>query len=143
MQQRKEPVALALTRQAIPTLDRQKYAPADGLRKGAYILADAPGGKPDVLLMASGSEVSLILDAQEQLKAAGIQARTISVPSFELFEHYCHEHPEYRESVLPSSVTARVSIEMGITFGWERYIGPQGTSIGMRSSEPRRHSSTC
>lgn len=142
MQQRKEPVALALTRQAVPTLDRQKYAPADGLRQGAYILADAPSGKPDVLLMASGSEVSLILDAQEQLKAAGIQARTISVPSFELFEHYCHEHPEYRESVMPSSVTARVSIEMGTTFGWERYIGPKGTSIGMHSfgaSAPLKH----
>lgn len=133
MQQRREPVALALTRQAVPTLDRQKYAPAEGLRRGAYVLSDAAGGKPDVLLMASGSEVSLIVEAQEQLQAAGIQARVISVPSFELFEHYCLEHPEYRESVMPSSVTARVSVEMGSTFGWERYIGPRGTSIGMRS----------
>ena len=133
MEQKREPIALALTRQAVPTLDRQKYAAPDGLRRGAYVLSDAPNGKPDVLLMASGSEVSLIIEAQEQLKAAGIQARVISVPSFELFEHYCHEHPEYRESVLPASVTARVSVEMGTTFGWERYVGLTGASIGMHS----------
>ena len=142
MQQQHEPVALVLTRQALPTVDRQKYAAASGLQRGAYVLSDAPGGKPDVLLMATGSEVSLALDAQEQLKADGIQARVVSIPSFEIFEHYCHEHPEYRESVLPSSVTARVSIEMGSTFGWERYIGLNGTSIGMRSfgaSAPLKH----
>jgi len=133
MEQRHEPVALVLTRQAVPTVDRQKYASADGLRRGAYVLSDAPGGKPDVLLLASGSEVSLALDAQEQLKAEGIQARVISVPSFELFEHYCHEHPEYREAVLPAAVTARVSVEMASVFGWERFVGLTGTSIGMRS----------
>ncbi|MEI8381302.1 MAG: transketolase [Planctomycetota bacterium] len=142
LEQKHEPVALILTRQAIPTLDRQKYAAADGLRKGAYVLSDAPNGKPDVLLLASGSEVSMALDAQEQLKADGIQARVVSVPSFELFEHYCHKHPEYREAVLPSSVTARVSVEMATTFGWDRYTGLHGTSIGMHSfgaSAPLKH----
>lgn len=133
MEQRREPVALVLTRQALPTLDRQKYAAADGVRRGAYVLSDAPNGKPDVLLLASGSEVSLALQAQDKLQADGIQARVVSMPSFEIFEHYCHEHPEYRESVLPASVTARVSVEMGSTFGWERYIGLKGAAIGMRS----------
>ena len=142
MEQKREPVALVLTRQALPTLDRQKYAAADGLRRGAYVLSDAPNGKPDVLLLATGSEVSLVIEAQEQLKADGIQARVVSIPSFELFEHYCHEHPEYRESVLPSAVTARVSVEMGSTFGWERHIGLNGTAVGMRSfgaSAPLKH----
>lgn len=133
MQQKREPVAMILTRQALPTVDRQKYGAADGLARGAYVLSDAPNGKPDVLLMASGSEVSLIVQAQEQLAASGIQARVISVPSFEIFEHYCKRHPEYRESVMPLSVTARVSVEMGITFGWERYVGLTGASIGMHS----------
>ena len=142
MEQKREPVALVLTRQAVPTVDRQKYGAADGLRRGAYVLSDAPNGKPDVLLLASGSEVSLAMEAQEQLKADGIQARVVSIPSFELFEHYCHAHPEYRESVLPSAVTARVSVEMGSTFGWERHIGLNGTSVGMRSfgaSAPLKH----
>lgn len=133
IQQKREPVAMILTRQALPTVDRTKYAAADGLTKGAYVLSDAPNGKPDVLLMASGSEVSLILQAQEQLATAGIQARVISVPSFEVFEHYCKKHPEYREAVMPLSVTARVSVEMGSTFGWERYVGLTGAAIGMRS----------
>ena len=142
MQQQHEPVALVLTRQALPTVDRQKYAAADGLQRGAYVLSDAPSGKPDVLLLATGSEVSLALEAQETLKADGIQARVVSMPSFEIFEHYCHEHPEYRESVLPSGVTARVSIEMATTFGWDRYIGSTGTAIGMHSfgaSAPLKH----
>ena len=133
MQQRREPVALALTRQAVPTVDRQKYASAEGLHRGAYVLSDAPNGKPDVLLLATGSEVSLALTAQEQLNSEGIGARVVSMPSFEIFEHYCHAHPEYRESVLPASVTARVSVEMAGTFGWDRYIGMTGTAIGMRS----------
>ncbi len=133
MQQKREPVALILTRQALPTVDRQKYGAADGLTRGAYVLSDAHNGKPDVLLMGSGSEVSLLLQAQEQLATSGIQARVISVPSFEIFEHYCKKHPEYRESVMPLSVTARVSVEMGITFGWERYVGLTGASIGMHS----------
>lgn len=133
IQQKREPVAMVLTRQALPTVDRTKYAKADGVAKGAYVLSDAPNGKPDVLLMASGSEVQLALQAQDQLAGSGIQARVISVPSFELFEHYCHKHPEYREAVMPASVTARVSIEMGSTFGWDRYVGLTGASIGMHS----------
>jgi transketolase len=128
---RHEPVALVLSRQALPTLDRQRYASAEGLQRGAYILADAADGKPDVLLLATGSEVSLCVDAYEQLKAEGIRARVVSMPSWEIFEHYCRRHPEYREAVLPSSVTARVSVEQAATFGWDRYIGPRGRSIGM------------
>lgn len=142
IEQTREPVALVLTRQALPTVDRTKYGAADGLRRGAYVLSDAPNGKPDVLLLATGSEVQLAMEAQEKLKADGIQARVVSMPSFEVFEHYCHEHPEYREAVLPLSVTARVSVEMGSTFGWERYIGLTGASIGMRSfgaSAPLKH----
>src|SRR5205814_9874094 len=105
MKMRHEPVALILTRQALPTLDRSKYAPAAGVTKGAYVLADAAGGKPDVLLMASGSEVSLCVDAYEKLKAEGIEARVVSMPSWELFER---QDASCKESVLPATVTARV-----------------------------------
>ena len=98
---RHEPVALILTRQAVPTLDRTKYAAADGLRRGAYILADADDGRPDILLLATGSEVALCVEAYEMLKAEGIKARVVSMPSWEIFEHHCREHPEYREQVLP------------------------------------------
>jgi transketolase len=133
MQSQHEPVALVLTRQAVPTLDRTKYAPADGLRRGAYVLADAPGGKPDVLLLATGSEVALALDGYEQLKADGVKARVVSMPSWEVFEHYCRAHPEYREQVLPAAVTARVSVEQAATFGWERYVGSDGAMIGMHT----------
>src|SRR5437867_3081330 len=124
------PSTLVLTRQAVPTFDRTKYAPAAGVAKGAYVLADAAGGKPDVLLMASGSEVSLCVDAYEKLKAEGIEARVVSMPSWELFER---QDASYKESVLPATVTARVSVEMASTFGWERYTGPKGKIIGMRS----------
>ncbi len=130
MKLRHEPVALALTRQALPTIDRNKYAPAAGLARGAYILADAPAGKPEVLLLATGSEVSLCLDAHERLKAEGIKARVVSMPSWELFEH---QPQEYRDSVLPPAVTARVSVEMATTFGWARYVGIRGHSVGMHS----------
>jgi transketolase len=133
MQQKHEPVALVLTRQAVPTLDRQKHASAEGVQRGAYVLADAPNGRPDVLLLASGSEITLALNASDQLKAEGIHARVVSVPSFEIFEHYCEKHPEYREAVLPSSVKARVSVEMATTFGWDRYVTSTGASIGMHS----------
>jgi transketolase len=119
-----------LTRQAMPTFDRTKYAPAAGVAKGAYILSDAPGGKPDVILMGSGSEVSLCVEAGEKLNAAGIKTRVVSMPSWELFER---QEAAYRESVLPASVSARVSVEMASTFGWERYAGPKGKIIGMRS----------
>jgi len=124
------PVSLVLTRQAIPTFDRTKYAPASGVAKGAYVLADAPGGKPDVILMASGSELSLCVEAYEKLKTEGIKARVASMPSWELFER---QETFYKDSVLPANVTARVSVEMASTFGWERYVGSQGKMIGMRS----------
>ena len=128
-----EPVALVLTRQAVPTLDRAKYASAEGLQRGAYVLTDANGGRPDVLLLGTGSEVALCLEAYEELKAEGIQARVVSMPSWEIFEHYCRQHPEYREKVLPESVTARVSVEKASTLGWARYVGGSGRSIGMET----------
>jgi transketolase len=133
LQMRHEPVALILSRQAMPTLDRGKYASAAGLARGAYVLADAPDGKPDVLLLATGSEVSLCVDAYEKLKAEGIKTRVVSMPSWEIFEYYCKKHPEYREQVLPSNVTARVSVELASTFGWARYVGLTGQSIGMET----------
>jgi transketolase len=124
------PVCLMLSRQALPTLDRTKYAPASGVAKGGYVLADALDGIPDVLLLATGSEVSLCLAARERLAAEGIKARVVSLPSWELFE----EQPqEYRDSVLPPEVPARVAVEEASTFGWERYAGPSGALVGMRS----------
>jgi len=123
-----QPVVLVLTRQALPTFDRTKYGAASGTARGAYILADAPGGKPDVILMATGSEVSLCVEAYEKLKAEGIPARVVSMPSWDIFER---QDAAYKESVLPSSVTARVSVEMAATFGWERYVGLQGRKVGM------------
>ena len=124
------PCTLVLTRQAVPTLDRTKYAPTSGVAKGAYVLADASGGKPDVILMASGSELSLCVDACEKLKAEGIKARVVSMPSWELFEK---QDTAYKASVLLPEVTARVSVEMASTFGWERYTGAKGKILGMRS----------
>ena len=122
------PVALVLTRQAVPTFDRTKYAAASGTARGAYVLADAPGGKPDVILMATGSEVSLCVEAYERLKEEGVAARVVSMPSWEIFEQ---QDAAYKESVLPSSVMARVSVEMAATFGWERYVGIRGRMMGM------------
>jgi transketolase len=124
------PACLVLSRQAMPTLDRAKYASAEGVAKGGYILLDAEGGKPDVVLMASGSEVQHCVAAAETLKAEGIKARIVSMPSWSLFEL---QDAKYRESVLPASVTARVSIEMAATLGWDRYVGPKGKIIGMHS----------
>jgi transketolase len=124
------PVALVLTRQNLPTLDRAKYAPAAGLAKGAYVLLDAPGGKPQIILMGTGSEVSLCVEAAEQLQKEGIAARAVSMPCWELF---AAQDPAYRESVLPANVTARVAVEAGVQFGWERYLGPAGRFVGMRS----------
>jgi transketolase len=123
------PVCLVTTRQAMPTLDRTKYAAASGAAKGAYVLADS-GGKPDVILLATGSEVSLCVEAFEKLKAEGVKARVVSMPSWELFEE---QDQAYRDSVLPPDVTARVSVELGSTFGWERYVGMGGAKIGMKS----------
>jgi transketolase len=133
MQFRHEPVALILTRQALPTLDRTTYASAEGVQRGAYILAEAQNGTPEVLLLATGSEVALCLEAYEQLKAEGIQARVVSMPSWEIFEYYCRHHPEYREHVLPAAVTARVSVEQASTLGWARYVGSTGRTIGMET----------
>lgn len=130
MQLRHEPAALILSRQPLPTLDRSKYAPASGLEKGAYVLADADDGKPDVLLLATGSEVSLCINAYEQLKTEGIKARVVSMPSWELFEK---QSQEYRDSVIPPDVTARVSVEQASTLGWAQYVGPTGHTIGMRT----------
>ena len=125
-----EPVVLILSRQALPTLDRSKYAPASELRRGAYVLRDAGNGKPDVLLIATGSEVSLCTAAQEELAKEGIHARVISMPSWKLFED---QDDAYRESVIPSAIRARVSVEQSARFGWERYVGIDGERIGMRT----------
>jgi transketolase len=130
MQFRNRPAVLVLTRQNIPTLDRKKYAPASGLAKGAYILADAEGGKPDVILMATGSEVSLCVEAYEKLTGEGIKARVVSMPSWELFDD---QEPAYRDHVLPPDVKARVSVEQASTFGWTKFVGDGGESIGMRT----------
>lgn len=130
MQQRHEPVALVLTRQALPTIDRVKYAPASGVAKGAYVLADAPGGKPDAIMMATGSEVALCVTAYEKLSAEGKKVRVVSMPSWELFE----KQPQaYRDSVLPPDVTARLSVEQGSVLGWDKYVGAKGKMIGMRT----------
>ena len=130
LQIKDRPVSLVLTRQALPTLDRTKYRAASGVSKGAYVLIDAPDARPDALLMATGSEVSLCVAAHEQLASEGIKTRVISIPSWELFES---QSLEYRNSVLPPEVTARVVVEEASTFGWERYIGVQGTMIGIHS----------
>jgi len=129
MKMKHHPVCLVTTRQAMPTLDRTKYAPAAGVAKGAYTLADG-GGKPEVIILATGSEVSLAVDAFEKLKAEGVKARVVSMVSWEIFEQ---QDEAYRNSVLPPDVGARVSVEMGGTFGWERYVGRTGAMIGMKS----------
>ena len=125
-----EPVALVLTRQALPTLDRTKYASAAGVAKGAYILADAPDGKPEVILIGTGSEVSLCVNAFEQLKAEGVKARVVSMPSTEIFEQ---QSEDYRKQILPPSVKARVAVEQSCVFGWGQYVGLSGKVVGMHS----------
>jgi transketolase len=130
MQLRHEPAVLALSRQPLPTLDRRVYAPATGVARGAYVLADAPGGNPEVILIASGSELSLAVEAHGNLLAEGIRARVVSMPSWEIFEQ---QTQEYRDSVLPPAVKARVAVEQASTFGWERYVGSSGNVIGMRT----------
>jgi transketolase len=130
MQLQHAPALLVLTRQALPTFDRTKFAAASGLARGAYVLTEKPGTNPDVLLLATGSEVSLCVEAYEQLAKEGIQARVVSMPSWELFEK---QDRVYRDSVLPPAVKARVSVEMATTFGWERYVGTSGKMIGMHT----------
>jgi transketolase len=130
MRLRHEPAVLALSRQPLPTLDRSKYAPASGVAHGAYILADPPEGSPEVILIASGSELILAVQAHEQLTAEGIRSRVVSMPSWDIFENQTRK---YRNAVLPPSVSARVAIEQGSTFGWERYLGAAGRIIGMET----------
>jgi transketolase len=130
MQLRHQPAVLVLSRQPLPTVDRSKYAPASGLAHGAYVLADAPGGNPEVILIATGSEVSLALNAHENLVAEGVRSRVVSMPSWDIFDHQTRE---YRDTVLPPNVSARVAIEQASTFGWERYVGDKGRIIGMKT----------
>jgi transketolase len=130
IQLRHQPAVLVLSRQPLPTLDRNKYAPAAGVARGAYVLADAPGGSPEVILIASGSEVSLAAAAHEGLVAEGICSRVVSMPSWEIFDR---QPREYRNSVLPPGVKARVAIEQASTLGWERYVGESGTVVGMKT----------
>jgi len=130
IEQDHQPVALVLTRQDVPILDRSRYAAADGLRRGGYVLADAEVGDPELILIATGSEVALAVAAYEELSADGVRARVVSMPSFYLFDQ---QPDEYRESVLPAAVAARISIEEASTFGWDRYLGPAGEKIGMNT----------
>jgi transketolase len=130
MQLRHRPAILVLSRQPLPTLDRSKYASAAGVARGAYVLGDAPGGNPEVILIATGSEVILAVEAHETLLAAGIRSRVVSMPSWDIFEQ---QTKEYRDSVLPPSVTARVAVEQASTFGWERYVGTEGHVVGMHT----------
>jgi transketolase len=127
LQQRHQPTALVLTRQDVPTLDRSRYASAEGLRRGGYVLADCEG-EPQVILIATGSEVHLAVNAFEDLTAEGVRARVVSLPSWYLFDN---EPEEYRESVLPEAVQARVAVEQASTLGWDRYVGPHGQIVGM------------
>ena len=130
MQLRHKPAVLVLSRQALPTLDRNRYASASGVTHGAYVLADVPSGNPEVILIASGSEVSLAVDAHETLMAEGIRSRVVSMPSWDIFDH---QTQEYRDFVLPPKVKARVAVEQASTFGWERYVGSSGRIIGMKT----------
>jgi transketolase len=130
MQLRHEPAVLALSRQPLPTLDRSKYAPASGLGRGAYILGDAPGGNPEVIIIASGSEVGLAVQAHEKLVSEGIRSRVVSMPSWEIFEH---QTQEYRNNVLPPQIKSRIAVEQASSFGWERYVGSGGQLTCMKT----------
>jgi transketolase len=130
MKLKKEPVALVLTRQPIPTIDRTRYASAAGVARGGYVLADSEGGKPQVILIATGSEVYLCIDAYEKLKTEGIRARVVSIPSWDLFDH---QDQSYRDQVLPPEITARLAVEQASVLGWAQYVGAKGRVIGMRT----------
>jgi transketolase len=130
IEQDHQPVALVLTRQDVPIIDRSRYASAEGLRRGGYVIADPEGGDPEVILIATGSDVALALEAHESLVSDGIRSRVVSLPSFYLFDQ---QDQDYRDSVLPPSITARVSIEEAATLGWDRYVGPEGATIGMHT----------
>ena len=130
MQFRHEPAVLVLSRQDLPTLDRQRFASAEGVARGAYVLADAYKGSPQVLMLASGSEVSLCIMAYEELLAEGIRARVVSMPSWELFER---QDQSYRDAVIPPVLKARLAVEQASTVGWHRYVGSNGHIIGMHT----------
>jgi transketolase len=130
LQLRHQPAVIALSRQPLPTFDRSKYASADGVARGAYVMAEARGGAPELILIASGSEVSLVIDAHATLTAEGIRTRVVSMPSWEIFEH---QPQSYRDSVLPPTVSARIAVEQGSVLGWDRYVGPAGRIIGMKT----------
>jgi transketolase len=127
---RHQPAVIALSRQPLPTFDRRKYAPAAGVARGAYVMADAPGGTPEIILIASGSEVSLVVAAHEKMTSEGIRCRVVSMPSWDIFEH---QPQSYREEVLPPGVKARVAVEQGSVLGWDRYVGAAGRIIGMKT----------
>jgi transketolase len=129
MRQKHQPSALVLSRQNLPILDRSKYAPAEGLQRGGYVLADCEG-QPEVILIGTGSEVSLAVDAYEDLSSEGVKARVVSLPSWYLFDL---QPDEYREEVLPQAVQARVAVEQASTLGWDRYVGPHGRIVGMHT----------
>ncbi len=127
---RHQPAAIALSRQPLPTFDRRKYRSASGLARGAYIMADAPGGVPEIIFIASGSEVSLVVQAHEEMTSRGIRSRVVSMPSWDIFEH----QPEsYRDEVLPPRITVRIAVEQGSVLGWDRYVGAAGRIIGMKT----------
>jgi transketolase len=128
LESRDRPVALILTRQDVPTLDRSQFAAADGLRRGGYVLADAPNGNPDLILIASGSEVALIVEARQKLLEEKVQVRIVSIPSWELFEA---QPREYRDAVLPPAVGARLAVEAGVSQGWHRYVGSRGDVLAV------------
>jgi len=123
---KKQPVAVVLTRQGVPTFDRSKYASAEGVAKGAYVMADS-GGTPEVILMGTGSEVQLCVGAYEKLVAEGVKARVVSMPCWELFDQ---QSPEYKKQVLPPEAKARVAVEAGASLGWQQYVGPEGVVVG-------------
>jgi transketolase len=130
LQLRHQPAAIALSRQALPTFDRSRYASAAGVARGAYVMADANGTPPEIILIASGSEVALAVDAHEALASQGVRSRLVSMPSWDMFEH---QPPAYREEVLPPGVKSRIAIEQGSVLGWDRYVGPEGHIIGMKT----------
>jgi transketolase len=130
LQLRHQPAVLALSRQPLPTFDRSKYASAAGVSRGAYVMADATGGPPEIILIATGSEVALVIDAHEALTAKGVRSRVVSMPSWDIFEH---QPRSYREEVLPPAVKARLAVEQASAMGWERYVGDHGRVIGMKA----------
>jgi transketolase len=130
LQLRHQPAVLALSRQPLPTFDRSKYASAAGVARGAYVMADAPGGPPEIILIGTGSEVSLIVEAHEVLVSRGIRSRVVSMPSWDIFEH---QPQSYRQEVLPPAVKARIAVEQGSELAWERYVGADGRVIGMKT----------